>query len=166
MKLYNVIFPIWFLLAIPLTWIFVLPANFIIDFLVIYITFRLLKQTNAFKFSKQLILRVWGFGFLSDIIGGLFMFLLLFIEEMLPRSNDWFYHELLSPVMYNPFESIWAVAYVIGCMIISSLCIYYLNRHFSFKNVNLDFRTQHILSLVLAVVTSPYVFLLPTTWFY
>lgn len=28
-KFYNLIFPIWFLILIPITWIFILPANFL-----------------------------------------------------------------------------------------------------------------------------------------
>ena len=37
-KLYNAIFPIWILIIFPTTWLIVLPANFVIDLLVMLIT--------------------------------------------------------------------------------------------------------------------------------
>ena len=43
-KLYNVIFPIWMLILIPPLWLVVLPGNFLIDLLVLYISMRILKK--------------------------------------------------------------------------------------------------------------------------
>ena len=55
LKLYNVIFPIWFLWLVPITWIVVLPANFIIDLAVIVLTLKYLKdkKTRLWDFSHS-----------------------------------------------------------------------------------------------------------------
>ena len=42
-KLYNAIFPIWILIIFPTTWLIVLPANFVIDLLVMLITLKCMK---------------------------------------------------------------------------------------------------------------------------
>ena len=43
-KIYNVVFPIWFFIIIPLGWLFVLPINFLIDSLVLLIILKLMKM--------------------------------------------------------------------------------------------------------------------------
>ena len=75
LTLYNVIFPIWFLIIFPLTWIVILPANFIIDSTIFLITLSLLKIKNKTVIYKKAIIKIWLFGFISDIIGTAFMFL-------------------------------------------------------------------------------------------
>ena len=39
-RLYNVFFPIWFLLLYPLSWIIALPVNFAVDLLVLWLCCR------------------------------------------------------------------------------------------------------------------------------
>ena len=68
-KLYNVLFPIWMLVLFPLTWLIVLPGNFIIDFTVVALTMRFLKLPDIIKTTKAVILRVWLMGFVADFIG-------------------------------------------------------------------------------------------------
>ena len=68
-KLYNVIFPIWLLWLFPVTWIVVLPGNFIVDLLVVVLTMKWLKIKDIKGKTKSVILKVWVFGFLADFIG-------------------------------------------------------------------------------------------------
>ena len=68
-KLYNVIFPIWLLWLIPMTWVIVLPANFLIDLLVVVLTMKYLKVKEIKLNAKSVILKVWIFGFIADFIG-------------------------------------------------------------------------------------------------
>ena len=42
-RCYNVIFPIWFLLLFPVAWLYALPANFIIDSIVLLLALHMLK---------------------------------------------------------------------------------------------------------------------------
>ena len=52
-RLYNVVFPIWLLWIVPVTWLVVLPANFIIDLAIILIALRLLKIEKPFSHGKN-----------------------------------------------------------------------------------------------------------------
>lgn len=55
---------------------------------------------------------------------------------------------------------------VLICLLVSALLIYLLNRHFSFRGLDITKRQRHWLSLVLAIVTAPWGFLIPTSLFY
>ncbi len=68
-SLYNVVFPIWLMVLFPTAWIVVIPLNLIVDFLVMFITLKVLKSQNTKLCIKSSLLPVWLFGFLSDFIG-------------------------------------------------------------------------------------------------
>ena len=51
-KLYNVLFPLWFLLLVPISWLIVIPANFVIDPLALLLT--------EWKRKSQKILFIFG----------------------------------------------------------------------------------------------------------
>ena len=68
-KLYNILFPVWFLMLIPQLWLVILPGNFIIDSLVLIISMYALKMTEKKAFYKQHILKIFLFGLLYYIIG-------------------------------------------------------------------------------------------------
>lgn len=75
-KLYNMIFPIWFLIFLPPVAFIMLFGNFIIDSIVVISCYYFLKLTKLDlkleEFYKSCIFKVWGYGFLADIIGHLF----------------------------------------------------------------------------------------------
>ena len=57
-KLYNVFFPIWFLLLFPVTWIIAMPVNFVIDSIVILLSLKFLKIDDIYqKYKKVLTLK-------------------------------------------------------------------------------------------------------------
>ena len=68
-RLYNVLFPIWFYLLFPQVWLLILSVNFLIDSLVVYFSTKQQGLENAKALWKDHILPVWGIGFLSDLIG-------------------------------------------------------------------------------------------------
>lgn len=78
-KLYNLLFPIWFLILIHYTWVIVLPANFIIDLTVCVLTMKFLKVESIKEKVKSVIAKVWLLGFTSDFIGTAIMLLSNFI---------------------------------------------------------------------------------------
>ncbi len=156
-KLYNVIFPIWMLLALPMAWLVIMPANFIIDTAVLLITLKVMKVENIKEIWKKSIVKVWIFGFISDIVGGLFMFWVI-IDPIL--------YDYLKGVAYNPFKDVLSFLWVVLCMAIASVCIYFLNYKISLKKTTLTNIQKKKLALSLAIATSPYLFLLPTSWFY
>lgn len=158
-KLYNVIFPIWMLLIFPQTWLVVAPVNFIIDFAVVFFMMKKLGIQQPKEKTKKVILKVWLCGFIGDLVGGAFMFISSFFS-----INNWWYQNVARHV-YNPFQSIYAFLWTSACVLVSAAAIYYLNRIYCFKAT--DFEETHIkkISLALAVITAPYLFLLPTSWF-
>ena len=108
-KLYNVLFPIWMLVLFPLTWLIVLPGNFIIDFTVVALTMKFLKLPDIIKTTKAVIIRVWLMGFVADFIGTAGMLLSNFLDSWVDTD---FTYDLMFAVNYNPFESIWGFLWV------------------------------------------------------
>ncbi len=161
-KLYNVMFPVWILWLFPVTWIVVLPANFIIDLFVIVLTMKYLKITDIKKKSKSVILRVWIMGFVADIIGSLIMF----VGNMIDFGNDWIMDNIVIPLGTNPFDSIWAVLWVTLCTAFTSFLIYQFNKRWCLKKADLTEYDTKKIALSMAIFTAPYLFYLPTVWVY
>ena len=85
-KLYNVIFPLWFVLFLPPVILITLVGNFVIDSLVVIACFFIFKladiQKSLIEFYKGSILKVWIFGFIADIIGASILFILGMIDPL------------------------------------------------------------------------------------
>ena len=156
-RLYNVIFPIWMLWFIPVTWMIVFPANFVIDLAVLFLTLKYLKVEERKQIAKKCILRVWVCGFLADIIGSVFMFLPILLDVDADFINS---------IAMNPFESVWAMIYTTIALIIAAGCIYLFNLKFCLNNSGLELEQKKNTALALAVITAPYLYYLPTAWFY
>lgn len=143
-KLYNVIFPFWMLLLFPVTWLVVLPANFIVDTLVLLLSMYVLKIADKKQWWKKCILKIFSIGIFSDLLGSAYMFALMMIFDV-GRMGDELYITL--PAIF-----------------ISAVLIFVLNYFISFKKFDKPLRIK--LSLIFAIVTAPYTFLIPTSWMY
>ncbi len=166
-KLYNMIFPIWLIWLIPITWIVVLPANFIFDLLVIVLTLKYLKVENIKIIAKSIILKVWIFGFLADFIGTGIMLLSNIIEfDYNTPFGEWWNHKIANAVSLNPFKSIYAVLWVTICVVITAMIIYLFNYKVALKKSSLEEEQKKKLALSLAIFTAPYTFYIPTAWFF
>lgn len=159
-KLYNLVFPIWLLWLIPVTWIVVLPANFLIDLLVLVLTMKCIKVHDIKRNAKAVILSVWICGFIADFIGCAAMFMprVINFDHGTPLAN-WWYNNITNAVMYNPFDSIYAVLWVTICVIIAAFFIYLFNYKVCLHQSSLDNDQKKRLSLSLAVCTAPYFFI-------
>lgn len=163
-KLYNVIFPIWLLWLFPITWIVILPANFIIDLLVVILTLKFLRIENIKMITKSIILKVWLLGFLADIIGTGLMLLSSFISlDYNTAFGKWWYDNITNAVSYNPYESVYAVLWVMICATITAVVIYIFNYKLVLKKSGLEESQKRKLALSLAIFTAPYTFFIPTT---
>lgn len=174
-KMYNLIFPIWLMLT-PLFWPFAawltgplailfviipLAGNFAVDWLVCRLAMGLQKIEAARQKTGRVILRVWLCGFAADIIGCLPLLFPLKLDK------DWFYQNIERQAYYgNPFDSVWAVLYLLGCIFLASVAIYCLNMRFCLKAADLEPGQKKRTALALAVFTAPWFFLLPTSLFY
>lgn len=143
-RLYNVLFPFWMLLLFPITWLVVLPGNFIIDSLVLIVSMYCLKIEEKKSFYIQNIFQIFGFGMLSDFIGAVYMLILVIGFEMGRMGDEWY---LTVPALF-----------------ISATCIFALNYFVTFRKYEKHLRVK--LSLIFAIITAPYTFLVPSSWIY
>ena len=143
-KLYNVLFPLWMLLMFPQAWLIVLPGNLVIDSLVLVVAMLALKLSEKRTFYKRHILSIYGFGMLTDVIGAAYMLLLTWKFEVGTMGDE-------------PYLTIPA-------LILSAILIFVFNYFVSFRKD--DKKTRWVMSLIFAIVTAPYTFLVPSGWLY
>jgi len=164
-RLYNVIFPIWFIMFLPPVIIITLVGNFAIDSLVLiacFFLFKLAAERKSLKeFYRSSILKVWLFGFLADVAGAAILFVLgIFGNDLgLP-------HDLISAIDFDPFSNPLAVVLILFAMLVSAALIFLLNYKITFKEQIKEKNLRLKIALTLAFVTMPWTFLLPTKWFY
>ena len=143
-KLYNVLFPVWMLMMFPGMWLIILPGNFIIDSLVLLITMKILNYADKKMFYKKHILKIFLFGMLADIIGALFIFLMMYLFDIGNRGDE----------LYLTLPG----------LLIAGAMIFIFNYFITFKK--LDKKERLRLSLIFAIITAPYTYLIPTNWIY
>lgn len=173
---YNIFFPIWMLWLFPITWIIILPVNFGIDLLVVWLTLSHLKlagdQIKAV--AKSTIVRIWLLGFVADLIGTVLMFGAVSLDTLfhdhalgsIPDFSRWWIQNIGNPVSTNPFATPYAFLWVSFSVFISGLAIFFFNYKFGLKKANLDSVQKKKLALSLAVFTAPYLFYFPTSLLY
>ncbi|MGE4353580.1 MAG: hypothetical protein AB7D36_05800 [Oscillospiraceae bacterium] len=167
-KLYNMIFPVWLLWLIPITWIVVLPANFLLDLAVILSTMKYLKITEIKQKSKSVIFKTWILGFIADFIGTFFMLSVSLIDSKLSLDTafgKWWYYNM-NAVTYSPLDNIYSILWTAICVVITALFIYLLNYKICFKKLEIEDALKKKLALSLAIFTAPYLFFLPTSLFF
>lgn len=174
--LYNVIIPVWLLFIFPTVWPIMLAGNFGVDSLVLYLGMRRLGIQDKKAFYKKHILKVWGCGFLGDLPGVVMLLLTLVMTDWvhaLPLSEaardlveDFVYQQLTSAVAYDPFSSVWSILYITVAVALSAFCIYRLNYKICYRNADIEEAQKKRLSLLMALITAPWLFYLPTKWFY
>lgn len=164
-KLYNVIFPIWFILFFPPVIFLTLIGNFIIDSLVIvacYYLFKLInKQYNLKTFYIKNIFKVWIFGFIADIIGVSIIFLLGTWGSDFGLS-----YKVVNGICYDPFSNLLSVIIIVFSMLLSVVLIFIFNHKFTFKKQIEDKRLRLKVAITIAILTIPWTFIIPTKWIY
>jgi len=142
--LYNVLFPLWMLLLFPQLWLIVLPGNFIIDSLVLIVSMLVMKMPEKKEFYKKNILKIYGFGLFADVIGSVYMLIMMIGFELGRMGDEWYL--------------------TVPAILISAALIFVLNYFITFRNC--DAKERFKLALIFAVVTAPYTFLVPSSWLY
>ena len=166
-KLYNVLFPLWFLLLVPISWLIVIPANFVIDLLALLLAMKLLRMPDIGKNLKSAVLKSWIAGFAADLVGGGAMFLSVLAGEFLPDPvRSWGYQNITETVMVNPFSSVGGFLWTAGCVALAGGIIYLLSLTFCLKKTSLTLPQKRKLALAMALVTAPYLFFVPTALLY
>ena len=151
-RLYNVLFPIWFFFFFPQVWLVVLFVNFIVDSLVVYFSARRQQIATPGAQWKKYILPVLGIGFLSDFLGAILVGL---------TNLFWLAVGLDEIQLLNPIRFPGTTLISIPGVILAGFLIYFLNKKLTFRESDLTPEQIHKLCLHLALWTAPYTMLIP-----
>ena len=157
-RLYNIILPIWLILAIPSPlWLALLPGNLLVDCAVLFLTLLALKHTQKGAVVKQLWWKFWLLGFAADAIGVVWMFLGML--GYIPFGDPW--ENTVSHVTHNAFDHPWAFLWTLAGVVLAGVCIYFFDRRAMRSCGLLTGRERHIIALAMAAVTAPWPFFIP-----
>ena len=110
----------------------------------------------------------------ADVIGVLLMLLLTFAQDWLwqPGSQAsqnalWhFFNDRLSALLWNPFANAFSALWALLAVGVSGVSIYWLNRKLVYRHTPLEPGQAKRVSLLMAALTAPWLFLLPASWLY
>ena len=164
-RLYNVIFPFWLLMFWPSPPVILLTllGNLAIDCLVVFLVLLALKHPARGSVLKRCWWKVWLYGFLSDLLGALWLALGLFGAWALDGNGTaagWV-TAFASAMTLNPFRHPLALVWTAIGAAVAGACIYCFDRRVFRRCPELDRRQAHRLALALAVVTAPWLFFVP-----
>ena len=148
--------PIWALFIIPETILPITILNIIFYTLVFILILTFRKVVNKKLVFKKSILKIIIFSLISDALGKGIMFSICF-------SNPF---AIFEAIYTNPFSSIVSLIITLPVIALCIILVYFLDSKFAFKNTNLEMIEQKKISLILAIFTAPWIFLLPTDWLY
>ena len=94
------------------------------------------------------------------------LFGMMYTPEGDTALRSWWYNNINMPVAYHPFLSIAGFLWVAACVLLAGFMIYWLNKRFCLKNTALNDLEKRKIALTLAIFTAPYLFFLPTQWFF
>ena len=80
-------------------------------------------------------------------------------------EKDSAFSKKVDAMMFNPFKNVLAVLMVVIAIALSAWCIYKLDNSILVK-AGLDMDQAKKSAIRLAVITVPYVYLIPSEWFY
>lgn len=152
-KFYNIIFPFFIMVFIPPYIIVAIIGNLIIDASIIIIILKKDGYYDALQKStiKITILKIFGLGFLADIIG---MSVLITLYGLYQPTINYF------RIWDNPISIIAHLSVIV----ITGVLIFFFNK-FIFSRLHLDKKTVFKLSMAMAIITAPWTFLIPMNLF-
>lgn len=174
-RLYNMILPPFLLMAfLPHLWLISLAGNFIIDSLMVLIISLIMLRKISGEFYKKTILKVWLLGFASDFIGIIY---LVFVSQVAYFSDAYDSNQENNIIRkylaggnmafnHDDTSSFWAVVYLASGILVAAIFVFLFNYFISFRKINLTKKQRLLSSIILAVCTAPYTFLLPSELFY
>ena len=148
-KLYTFSLPIWLTVFMP-------PVVFLLILWIIFVNLISLfivskvNKTNIVGEIKKNFARMM----IINMIGLTISTLALVITKLF--SSGFIYNHLTVPLMINPFTSVISFMYILFALILGGMITFLLNNH-KFKNFKLSF--------IIAIITIPYFFLIPSSLF-
>ena len=168
-KLYSIYFPFYAFILLNF-WGFIpmLPINFAVTALLLFIVLRASKVENWKQMLKQSVWRVFGFGLLADLVGVLFRYLPLLTEKIcrlvgLNDVADYLCKYWSDVVLYNIYMSdiVRSLGWTIASIIVAGICVFIFNYYLALPKVVEDKKLRKRIALVMALVTAPYSFMNP-----
>ena len=163
-KVYNLLLPIWLLIFFPSwLWLLLIPPNYLIDRIVLMWSLGDMPEKGLFCRNHNW--KICLAGFASDYAGAILLFAL---NQLMFGMNDdvnSFISKAADGLMFNPFSNVLSFIIVIAAIAISAVCIYKLDKSILIK-AGLDIDQAKKSAIRLAIITAPYVYLIPSEWFY
>ncbi len=157
-RIYNLILPVWFIMAIPSPlWLAVLPGNLLVDCAVLLVCLLDLKHVQKKAVVKQLWWKFWLSGFAADAVGVVWM--LLGTLGYIPFGDGW--ENTVSHVTHNPFHNPWAFLWTLAGVAVAGVCIYLFDKRNMRSCQALTERERRVIALSMAIVTAPWLFFIP-----
>ena len=175
-KLYNMIFPPYLLVALgAVPWLsaLVIFGNLAIDSIVLLIITLILFKRMNWKFFLKRVFVVWIIGFLGDIAG--IIFLLIGSHIGYPyivshsESDDIMYKMMdgMNNVTNHPGDlNIYSYILLWLGILVAAAGIFFFDYYFVFRREWIPKKKSIIAALTIAVLTAPYTFLIPNSFFY
>ena len=163
-KVYNILMPIWLLIFFPSwLWLILIPANYLIDRIVLRWSLGDMPEKGLFCRNHNW--KICLAGFVSDFAGAFIMYLVSMILVGWGGDGTSFFEKVGDAMMFNPFKNVLAILMVAVAIALSAWCIYKLDNSILVK-AGLDMDQAKKSAIRLAVITAPYVYLIPSEWFY
>ena len=163
-KIYNILLPIWLIIFFPSwLWLLLIPANYLIDRIVLMWSLGDMPEKGLFCRNHNW--KICLAGFASDYAGAILLFAL---NQLMCGMNDdvnSFISKAADGLMLNPFSNVLSLVIVIAAIVLSAVCIYKLDKSILTK-AGLDIDQAKKSAIRLAIITAPYVYLIPSEWFY
>ncbi len=158
-RFYNVIFPLWLLIMFPIPAVATLLCvlgNGLIDALVLYFGAKRQSVTMGKMTFVKTWLKVFVTGWTMDFLVAL---VLLLVSIVLP-------YELAFAIQFDVLSH-WGAFVIVTCaVVLTAYLIYVVNLKLSFRKLDVSIEQKKKMALYLALWTAPYLFYLPTIWFY
>ena len=163
-KVYNILLPIWLIIFFPSwLWLILIPANYLIDRTVLM--WSLGEMTEKGLFCRKHNWKICLAGFAGDFAGVILLFALSQFMFGLDDYGIPFISKAADGLMFDPFSNVLSFIVVIAAIALSAVCIYNLDKSILIK-AGLDIGQAKQSAKRLAVITAPYVYLVPSEWFY
>ncbi len=152
--------PIWFMLAMPVVWLVVLPFDFLLVTLMLWAVNKIYRVGDFKKLFRGCIIKLWLTLFSGQIIGGLFLFL------SQGYFGEWWYEYITGPVALNPLDNYYSMAFTFLGVAACAVFVFFADRGFSLKNSGLSDENKRRLAAGLALLTLPMLYFLPSRSLY
>ena len=161
-RLSNLLLPLWLLIFIPSwLWLLLIPANYLIDRVVLKWSLGDMEERGLF--CRKHTWKICLAGFVSDFIGALI--LLAAAMLMTGADDNSVIGDAAGGIMMNPFANVLAFIITIAGVVLAAVCIYFADRKI-LSGAGLTQEQARRSAIRLAVITAPYLYLVPSELLY